>query len=65
MISWIQTNKLVKLVSEGRDADMDRVMQSHTETGKDDTSKVVNEFRKADVNENYPEGSTQKEKEAM
>lgn len=41
LISWIQTNKLVKLESEGRDADMDRIMQSHSETGKDDASKVL------------------------
>jgi hypothetical protein len=55
----------VKLVSEGRDADMDRVMQSHTDTGKDDTSKAVSDPRKTDANENHHEGSTQKEKEAM
>lgn len=65
LISWIQTNKLVKLESEGRDADMDRVMQSHSETGKDDASKVVHEFRKVDGNQNLAEGSNQKEKEAM
>ena len=65
LISWIQTNKLVKLESEGRDADMDRVMQSHSETGKDDQSKVVHEFRKVDGNQSLAEGSNQKEKEAM
>jgi hypothetical protein len=29
LIKWIDTNKLVKLESEGRDADMDRIMESH------------------------------------
>lgn len=28
LIDWIHTNKLVKLESEGRDADMDRIMES-------------------------------------
>jgi hypothetical protein len=30
LIRWIETNKLVKLESEGRDADMDRIMESQS-----------------------------------
>ena len=30
LIQWIETNKLVKFESEGRDADMDKIMESHT-----------------------------------
>lgn len=29
LIKWIDTNKLVRLESEGRDADMERIMESH------------------------------------
>jgi hypothetical protein len=36
LISWIETNKLVQLESEGRDADMDRIMESREETSEDD-----------------------------
>eukprot|EP00980_Cylindrotheca_fusiformis_P004018 scaffold880_cov132-Cylindrotheca_fusiformis.AAC.14 len=42
LIKWIDTNKLVKLESEGRDADMDRIMESRSgnqteDDGVDDT----------------------------
>lgn len=30
LISWIETNKLVKFESEGRDAEMDKIMEIHT-----------------------------------
>jgi hypothetical protein len=30
LIDWIQTNKLVKFVEEGSDAELDRVMESHS-----------------------------------
>jgi hypothetical protein len=30
LIKWIETNKLVKLESEGRDADMDRIMENQS-----------------------------------
>ncbi|KAG7365151.1 LETM1-like protein [Nitzschia inconspicua] len=30
LIQWIETNKLVKFESEGRDADMDKIMESHS-----------------------------------
>jgi hypothetical protein len=36
LITWIETNKLVQLESEGRDADMDRIMQSREVTLEDD-----------------------------
>jgi len=61
LISWIQTNKLVKLESEGRDADMDRIMESHSESVKDDSSKTGNDNRKPDINQIKPQ-SEQKEK---
>lgn len=35
LITWIETNKLVQLESEGRDADMDRMMESKEENSKD------------------------------
>jgi CheY-specific phosphatase CheX len=37
LINWIETNKLVKLEEEGRDADMDRIMESQSaESQKED-----------------------------
>lgn len=38
LIKWIDTNKLVKLESEGRDADMDRIMESHRSGNKKEDS---------------------------
>ncbi|VEU34439.1 unnamed protein product [Pseudo-nitzschia multistriata] len=31
LINWIETNKLVKFESEGRDAEMDKIMENHSE----------------------------------
>jgi hypothetical protein len=40
LINWIETNKLVKLESEGRDADMDWIMESQsTENQKDEQAQ--------------------------
>ena len=36
LIKWIETNKLVQLESEGRDADMDRIMEKRSQ--KDEIS---------------------------
>ena len=37
LIRWIETNKLMKYESEGRDADMDRIIESHvSENPKED-----------------------------
>ena len=36
LIKWIETNKLVQLESEGRDADMDRIMEKRSQ--KDENS---------------------------
>lgn len=30
LIQWIETNQLVKFVEEGRDADMDRIIEKQT-----------------------------------
>ena len=38
LIHWIETNKLVKLESEGRDADMDRVIESQSTESSQTTS---------------------------
>lgn len=39
LIHWIETNKLVKFESEGRDADMDKIMQSQSaEKDSDETT---------------------------
>lgn len=62
LISWIETNKLVKLESEGRDADMDRIMESHSENTKDEGSKGGSDSRKYDTNQRKPEETEQKEK---
>lgn len=37
LINWIETNKLVKFESEGRDAEMDKIMESQS-SEKEDTS---------------------------
>lgn len=42
LIKWIETSKLVQLESEGRDADMDRIMEKVTSSDatKDDVTKA-------------------------
>mmetsp|Transcript_9241 Transcript_9241/g.27524 ORF Transcript_9241/g.27524 Transcript_9241/m.27524 type:complete len:333 (+) Transcript_9241:1350-2348(+) len=35
LITWIETNKLVKFESEGRDAEMDKIMESHSNEKED------------------------------
>lgn len=40
LIKWIETNKLVQLENEGRDADMDRIMESQSsESSKEEKAK--------------------------
>jgi hypothetical protein len=42
LIKWIDEHKLVKFVEEGRDADMDRVLENHSSNEqhpKDDPPK--------------------------
>jgi hypothetical protein len=36
LIKWIETNKLVKLVSEGWDADMDTIMENQSSENQKD-----------------------------
>ena len=36
LYNWIETNKLVRFQSEGRDADMDRIMESKEEANSGD-----------------------------
>ena len=38
LTNWIHTNKLVQLASEGRDVEMDRIMESHTTESSDSES---------------------------
>ena len=49
MINWIDEHKLVKFVEEGRDADMERILENHSspehqqqqhEQEKDSSSKI-------------------------
>jgi hypothetical protein len=42
LINWIDHHKLVKFVEEGRDADMDRIMESQSSEHKKDESAVSN-----------------------
>ncbi len=62
LISWIETNKLVKLESEGRDADMDRIMENHSENAKDDGSKGGSDNRKLDTNQGKRQQSEHQDK---
>eukprot|EP00536_Pseudo-nitzschia_multiseries_P001632 jgi/Psemu1/322161/estExt_fgenesh1_pg.C_210018 len=39
LITWIETNKLVKFESEGRDAEMDKIMESHSNEKEDVTNR--------------------------
>ena len=39
LIQWIETNKLLKFESEGRDADMDRIMESQNAEKEDISSE--------------------------
>ena len=42
LIRWIETNRLLKLEEEGRDADMDRIMEEIEEESRDsDAEKSV------------------------
>jgi len=36
LIRWIDEHKLVEFVKEGRDADMDRIMENHASQSKQD-----------------------------
>jgi hypothetical protein len=38
LIKWIETNKLVKFESEGRDAEMDKIMESQA-AGKEEATE--------------------------
>lgn len=38
LINWIETNQLVKFQSEGRDAEMDKIMESHSSEKEDASS---------------------------
>ncbi len=40
---WLETNKLVKLVEEGRDAEVDKIIASHAEKLKDGDQKEEKE----------------------
>lgn len=43
LIQWIETNKLVKFESEGRDADMDKIMESSHAADKDAEKAPIEE----------------------
>lgn len=48
LISWIETNKLVKYEEEGRDADMERMMETPaSENQKEEQPKSETEKEKA------------------
>jgi hypothetical protein len=37
LINWIETNRLVKYVDEGRDAEMDKIMESSHSSEKEES----------------------------
>ena len=44
LINWIETNQLVKYVDEGRDAEMDKIMESsHSSETTTNTKDTTNE----------------------
>jgi hypothetical protein len=49
LIEWIETNKMVKFESEGRDADMDKIMESHSSEKEDVEAKDDEEATKKDA----------------
>jgi hypothetical protein len=46
LINWIETNKLVKYEEEGRDADMDRIMET-SQSQEEEQPKSETENEKA------------------
>jgi len=40
LIQWIETNKLVQFVKEGRDAEMEEIIVSHEKDKDDDNNKM-------------------------
>ena len=47
LIKWIETNKLVQLESEGRDADMDRIMEKRSQKDENSSDSQEKEDDKA------------------
>jgi len=43
LIKWIETNQLVKFESEGRDAEMDKIMESQTNEKDDNIVKGLDD----------------------
>lgn len=41
LIKWIETNQLVKFESEGRDAEMDKIMESQSNEKDEGQAKVT------------------------
>lgn len=52
LIRWIETNKLVKLESEGRDADMDRVIENHAAESAQTSNNGIQENKNVENTSN-------------
>jgi hypothetical protein len=48
LIKWIEKNKLVRFVEEGRDADMDRIIESHSTPEQQKEETATDPARRSD-----------------
>lgn len=53
LIQWIETNKLMKFESEGRDADMDKIMESQA------AEKGTEELAEAESSSKFPKAESE------